>query len=252
MRVRSKTPFLTGALTLALAGPALAVPTYYTAALSPENNSGVTGAANLELNGNLLTVSVTASGLVPDQTHMAHLHGLLGAAAPNTAPAPPTADSNGDGFVESTEGAPYSGPPIFGLPTSPSSPATYATASAAGTISYTQTYDVTDTALYNPDGQAPSTLTVADILGTTGGNTTPLTDRILEFHGLNVPAGIDGTTGPTGSLVYDPMMPVAAGLITQTSGPAGANVPEPGSVALLGSGLLGLLTLAWQRGRAVG
>ena len=47
--------------------------------------------------------------------------------------------------------------------------------------------------LLSANGLAPSNLTLADILGVTGGNTVPLVDRLVEVHGLaNVPASVDG------------------------------------------------------------
>ena len=246
MKALLSAPIIAGLVALGGAGTAVAAPIYdYAVTLSPENGSGVAGTANLVLNGTSLTVSVNASGLVPNQMHMSHIHGLLGAAAPSTSLAPPSADANGDGFVESTEGALYSGPPLFATPLS-LAPVTYPIASAGGTVSYTQTYDITNAALYDPD-RLGLTLTPSDILGTTGGNTTPLVDRIFELHGLNVPAGIDGTTGPAGTLVYDPEMPVAAGLITLVSQ---TTVPEPASFALLGAGLVGAAVFARRRPRA--
>jgi hypothetical protein len=59
-------------------------------------------------------------------------------------------------------------------------------------------------------------LSLADIEGPTGGNTIPLVDRLVEIRGLIVPASaaaVDGVPAPPGTLVYDPEMPVAAGLI---------------------------------------
>lgn len=218
-----------------LAGPAVAqaAPVNYTFALAPENNSGVFGSGTIALDGTLATVTINATGLVPNQAHPSHIHGQLGAAAPQTTIAPPSADSNKDGFVEKTEGALFEGPPIFDLPPS-GVPSVYSTA-PGGVVAFTQTFDLANTALYDPDKLGLS-LTLADIEGLSGGNTTPLADRILELHGLLVPAGIDGTTGPAGSLVYDKEMPVSAGLIRV----AATAVPEPATLALMGVGLLGL------------
>ena len=226
-------------LVLGAASQVQAAPVYdYTASLAPENGSGVTGTAKLTLGGNVLTMAIDATGLVPGQVHMSHIHGLLGSAAPNTSLAPPSADTDKDGYVESPEGAAFSGPPLFGLPET--KPGGYSTA-PGGIVSFTQTYDVTDTSLYDPDKMG-LTLTPADILGTTGGNTIPLVDRIIELHGENVPAGagagtpyeVNGTGG------YIAMLPVAAGKIQLVSQSGTTAVPEPGTLALLGASLAGL------------
>lgn len=221
--------------------PACAAPINYAFNLSAENNSGVSGSGTLALDGTQLTVTLTAAGLTPNQLHPSHIHGLLGAAAPGTTLAPPSADANGDGFVEKTEGAPYEGPPLFDLPPSGTRNG-YGRASATGTLSFTQTFDLTNTSLYDPDGLGLTGLTVNDIEGLTGGNTVPFVDRLVELHGLLVPAGIDGTTGTPGTLVYDQEMPVAAGRIALAS----TAVPEPGTIALLGCAVA-LLAAARQR-----
>lgn len=219
-----------GLVALGVLVPVRAAPINYIFALAPENNSGVSGSGTIALDGTLATVSLTAAGLVPNQAHPSHIHGLLGAAAPGTTVAPPSADANRDGFVEKTEGAPFEGPPIYDLPPS-GVPGAYSTA-PGGSIAFTQTYDLANPALYDPD-KLGLTLTLADIEGLTGGNTVPLADRLVELHGLFVPAGVDGTTGPTGTLVYDREMPVAAGRIQL----AATAVPEPGTLLLLGGGM---------------
>ena len=222
---------------LIVVNPAAAAPISYVATLLPENGSGVSGSAQLTLNGDLLTVHISATGLVPDQIHMSHIHGLLGAQAPQTTLPPPGADTDHDGYIESLnmEAAPYSGPPIFDLPQT-LSPKAYSTA-PGGVIDFTQTYNVTDTSLYDQTHLGLS-LTPADILGITGGNTVPLIDRIIELHGENVPAGVgDGTMGEVhGQGGYIADVPVAGGLIRLTT----TTIPEPGSVAIMLTGLLGL------------
>ena len=227
--------------------PAHAAPINYSFTLAPANNSGVTGSGTMVLDNTLLTVSMTATGLVPNQIHPSHLHGLLGSAAPGTTIAPPSADANRDGFVEKPEGAVFEGPPIFDLPPS-GAPGGYSTA-PGGTISFTQTFDLANTAFYDPEKMGLP-LTLADIEGTTGGNTIPLVDRLVELHGLaNVPAAaaiLNGTPAPAGTLVYDPEMPVAAGRIQL----AGTAIPEPGTLVLLGGGLAALSAARARRRRA--
>lgn len=209
----------------------------YQANLTPENHSGVTGLALFALDGNFLTMRLQASGLTPNQIHMDHLHGLLGAAAPATTLPPPSADTNHDGYIESAEAAPFAGPPLFATPVS-ITPLAYPVADAAGTLSYSQTYDVADRALYDPDHLGLS-LTPADILGLTGGNTVPLIDRIFELHGEIVPAGIDGTPDQGNGFGYDPDMPVAGAKLVLVS----TAIPEPWSLGLICTGLAGLIEL---------
>ena len=221
---------------LAAPGLAQAAPINYVFTLVPENNSGVTGSGTMVLNGTLLTMTFNASGLVPNQIHPTHIHGQLGAQAPSTSLAPPSADTNKDGFVEKPEGAVFEGPPIFDLPPT-GTPMGYSTA-PGGVVSFTQTFDLTNTSLYDPDKMGLP-LTLADIEGTTGGNTVPLVDRLVEIHGLaGVPQGAAAVNMNTsvGALQYDQEMPVAAGRIQL----AAAAVPEPAAVAVLGVGLLGL------------
>jgi hypothetical protein len=78
----------------------------YQANLDPLNNSGVRGVANLTLNdtNNTLLVNINATGLVPNQPHPQHIHGLLGGLNA-TVPTVACCDSDLDGFVEVLEGA---------------------------------------------------------------------------------------------------------------------------------------------------
>lgn len=219
-----------GLVTLGALMSAHAAPINYVFNLAPENGSGVSGSGTMVLDGNLLTVSLNATGLVPDAPHPSHIHGLLGADAPRTTVAPPTADANGDGFVEKTEGVVFEGPPLYDLPPS-GVPGVYSTA-PGGVISFTQSFDLANAAFYDPD-KLGLTLTLADIQGLTGGNAVPLVNRLVELHGLFVPAGVDGTTGPAGTLVYDREMPAAAGRIQL----AATAVPEPATLLLLTGGV---------------
>src|SRR5947209_10282825 len=163
----------------------------YDFTLTPVNGSGVTGSGTMQLNTSdwALRVTMNVMGLTPNEPHPEHIHGLLGALAPSTTLPPPSADVNHDGFIEVPEAAPFEGPPIFDLPPS-GVPHVYSTA-PGGVIAFTHTYNLADPAYYDPMGLAPGPITLADVLGTTGGETIPLIDRIVETYGrADVPASV--------------------------------------------------------------
>ncbi len=87
------------ALASLLVGHANADPMYFTADLTPLNSSGVYAHFDLTLDGNLLTVSEHATGLEPNEPHPQHIHGMLGADAPNTTLATLANDTDHDGYV---------------------------------------------------------------------------------------------------------------------------------------------------------
>ncbi|HKJ87432.1 MAG TPA: hypothetical protein VKA48_02895 [Gammaproteobacteria bacterium] len=100
-----------------LGAPALAWGIPYSANLQPLNGSGVTGTANLNLQGSDLQVKINASGLEPNKVHQQHIHGLFdNQNNPKNSTVPSaSADTDGDGYVELQEGASSYGPVILPL-----------------------------------------------------------------------------------------------------------------------------------------
>lgn len=200
----------------------------YEADLESLNDSGVEGTAFLELttdeetgNPSRLNVEIEASGLVRDRTHPQHIHGrfdALGKPADSVVP-PPTADTDGDGFVEVSEGAPFYGPVLLpllseeGFPTAPD-----------GTISFSETYDL------SVDGIFAAGYEADDLF--------PLPLREIVLHGANAPAEVKEFATEAG---YFQTLPVAAGEIKQS-----VPVPEP-SISF--GAMLGLGGLFWLRRR---
>ncbi len=158
----------------------------YTADLMSLNNSGVMGTATLTLDGNMLTVHIAATGLEPNMVHPQHIHGFIDSNKNAKCP-PMSADTNGDGFIDLTEGAPFYGPVLLSLElTPPMAPLDFPIADADGTINYTQTFEVS-----------------ADLL--------PLQNNVIVLHGLTVEGLIvDGE--PTDEM-YVATLPVACGAI---------------------------------------
>jgi hypothetical protein len=158
---------------------------HFTADLDELNNSGVNGHAVLWQMGDTLRVNMTVNGLDPDLGHVQHIHGK----AEGAAECPTLAlDSNGDGFVELSEGVPAYGPVILQLvqdPTTAPSPANFPAPNRGG---------VTQTRVtYGGDG-------LSDRLGT-------LDDRVIVVHGLDVNDN-GAYDGP-----FELAMPVACGVI---------------------------------------
>ncbi len=201
------------------------------------NNSGVTGTVLLDLSDDekTLTVTTTATGLEPNQTHVQHIHGLFSGGAVADSMTPTLAnDLDGDGFIELAEGLPAYGPIILPLAS---------IITPDGNTSVTTTYDLTDPSIFGKNPATGLAFTAADLM--------PLTFREIVIHGLSVPAGvgagtpneIDGTGG------YIAVLPVASGEIVAVSA---ASVPEPdmaATLALLGT-VGGVAVLRRQRNLA--
>jgi hypothetical protein len=110
-RVAVATPAL-GLLTLmSLAGPAAADSTVQ-ARLSPINAAGASGTAMVDVKGTTINVMVAAQGLLADQPHAAHIH--FGADARHECPTS-AEDTDGNGHVDTTEGAPAYGEIVVSL-----------------------------------------------------------------------------------------------------------------------------------------
>ena len=208
--------------------PALAA-TAYSANITPLNNSGVHGTANLFLDGDLLTVNLTAFGLEPNQTHVQHIHGLLdGNNMPLDSTSPTIAqDTDGDGFVELAEGLTTYGPILLQLTSPPGDTVNGFPTAPNGQINYSETFDLSHQAQFG------TTFTQDQLL--------PLFLREIVLHGMTVADGIGaGTTGEVnGTGGFKATLPVASGEIFQVAAP----VPEPETYALMlaGPGLLGVV-----------
>ncbi|PZX18366.1 Ca2+-binding RTX toxin-like protein [Palleronia aestuarii] len=171
----------------------------YSADFTALNDSGVEGSAILALTteadgSRRLAVSIFADGLAPNRVHVQHIHGTFdGQGNPTDATTPlPSADTDGDGFVELAEGARSYGGILLPL-TFPAG--AMPTANLNGTVEFVQNYDISED--------------LDDL--------TPLEFREVVLHGLfvggNAGAGTGGeVNGQTG---YKPTLPVAAGEIVE-------------------------------------
>jgi hypothetical protein len=139
---------------MAAGSAAFAQPAHeYHADLGALNNSGVTGTADLTLDGNQLTVRIHATGLEPGEVHAQHIHGDSEHKSNATCP-PPSADQDGDGVIDFQEGLPFHGPVLLALEPFSSAP--------GGVIDFEETYTVDPRQL------------------------GPLQNRTIVMHGLTV------------------------------------------------------------------
>lgn len=127
-------------LMLALMGPAMAVHegTTYRANLRTLNAPGAHGTVDLAYDdtAETLTVSLRARGL-DDGVHIAHIHGFTDEDAPDARCPSRGDDTNRDGLVDLSEGAPIYGGILLALDEG----------DEGETIEYTRTFDVGDAGL---------------------------------------------------------------------------------------------------------
>jgi hypothetical protein len=127
--------------------------TVYRAHLNPLNDSGATGVAKLRLKGTTLHVKIRARGLVPNQPHAQHIHGI------GNSECPTMADAGGDGLLTTSEGLPFYGPIAVSLTTKGSvSPAQgldlamMPVADADGRINYRRSFQIPSNVAANLGG----------------------------------------------------------------------------------------------------
>lgn len=130
----------------------------YTAQLGEINDSGASGVATVTMNGDMLTVTVNAQGLVPNQAHPQHIHGLSNGEEGTCPPA--SADADEDGIITIPEGAPFYGEVLLPLEDFP-------IADENGNISYEKTFMLGENGM-------PGVEELED-----------LDDRVIVLHGLN-------------------------------------------------------------------
>ncbi len=222
---------------LALPIAASAAVLHYEADLVDINNLGAGGRADLSLDdvANTLKVRIQAFGLAPDLPHVQHIHGILGG---NSVTPTAAQDTDGDGFIELTEGAVTYGPIIFSLTDDTMPGLTGFPTAPGGIIDFSFTYDLLTTSAFNT-GMDLSTL-------------LPLQDREIVIHGALLPFAIedqipglgggvldDGFGNPIAinTPAYNAALPVLAGEIRAVTP---VPLPAAGWLLLAGLGALGL------------
>ena len=244
-----KTLPLAAALTIAGAtGASAAHLDYFSADVMPLNDSGASARASLVVDAitKTLRVRMLVRGVEPN-LHPQHIHGPLGEDGRPTdaATPPPSADQDGDGFVEIPEGALFYGPILVPLV---DGDGMFPTPSDTG-YDFRATYDLTDPATY-ADGFG-----LDDLLGV--GDTLEIDDdpmlelREIVIHGLTVPDGVgEGENFAIGDLAgsvdggengYLAGVPIAAGEIVAVDAPAPVPLPAAAWAMLAGLGGLGAL-----------
>jgi hypothetical protein len=218
---------------LALPAAGEAATAKFRATLEELNGSGVTGRVNFTRDDDAQTLRVRAdiTGLTPGRLHLNHIHGRFDAAGnpANSVVPPPTADTDGDGFVEVLEGVPFYGDILLSLEQpapQPGSAHQGPFADAGGNLVYDYLFDLTDSSIF--------------FSPVTGANydrddITPLGLREYVVHGLVVPDFVFDDQSMIPEDNYSVTMPVAAAQI--------APVPLPAAGLLLLGALGGLAAL---------
>ncbi len=199
------------------AGEAIAATDLYRTELTTLNRSGVTGSVEVAMADGVLTARIEADGLEPNQVHITHIHGRVGAdgSALNSRVPSEALDLDRDGFVELAEGIPAYGPILLNLSSPQGAGLEGFPTAPDGKIRFEESYDLTSSAGFG--------------MGFDASDLMPLDLREFVVHGLsNDGSAGAGTTGEIdGTAGYKLVLPVASGEFvavgSELSGKGGAD-----------------------------
>ncbi len=117
---------------------------YYKTCLYPINGSGAIALAYFELQNNVLSTTVLASGMEPNREHPQHIHGFTDGTDAVCPPA--SADTDGDGLISLAEGVPFYGGVLLALEDEAGN---YPTADSHGNYMFQRSFNVGSLSLPN-------------------------------------------------------------------------------------------------------
>ena len=197
--------FACGSVAAGTATKAESQPTVYAAQLHPMNAkvTGVetTGEARFSIDGDTLTISVSAEELPPDMMHLQHFHGFKD----NRDATCPTevADVNIDGIIDLIETEPSSGTTMVPFHDDPVSMEivrdTYPKAGADGTFQYQKTVSLKDLE--------------AAFAKAFGDKELDLDRRVVFIHGILTSTKLPASAASLGTIPAQVTLPIACGEI---------------------------------------
>jgi len=201
-------------LAVLLAAPAALAQgaTTYQATLSSLNGAGTNGTATVQVSGRTVTATVTTDSASSGLPHAQHIH--IG--GQNICP-PPSADTDGDGFVSTPEGEPFYGGIEVSLTTS-------------GDVSTESALAVDRFPVAGPNGQVTYSRTF---------ELPPGVDPAAIAQGVIVQHGFAGSALGSDPMMYDgPDSPLMAGVPMEATLPVacGSLSALPGGGAATGGG----------------
>ncbi|MCC5947290.1 MAG: hypothetical protein JJT89_02445 [Nitriliruptoraceae bacterium] len=229
----------------------------FRANITQANETGASATADLSLDGNNLTVSISGDGFFDGFPHAMHFHGepggdnVCGPLNPGEAGFD-EADVDGDGFLSVVEGVPAYGPVTVSLTTegdtSPDSALAVDRFPTSSTLDYERTFEVSDEVAENL-----STLHIvihgADLDGTGEIGTLENEDGTMKESSLDPDLPFEATAvAACGQITA-----VAAGGIDTGAGGTATSSSNTGLLAagVLGLGALGTATALRRRGNQV-
>lgn len=169
----------------------------------------VNGKARFQIQKGDFVAAVHATGLHPGMIHPQHIHAA--AVCP-----PPSADTNGDGFIDVLEGVPFYGPILIPLDSDLSNQAAGSfpfVDNRGGSLQYRQSISL---GALLADLNAPDP-NPADAVVKLDGQPLNLSGRHVVVHGVSLDTPLPATVASIGGLPPQLTLPVACGEIRRVN-----------------------------------